>query len=86
MDHLITANLRSRPTRTVISIIAVAIGVILILVIKGITAGTLNDTVNRTTGVGADFILQPSDSGMIFAFGSPALSSSLPTNCMRSTE
>ena len=74
MDHLITANLRSRPTRTVISIIAVAIGVILILVIKGITAGTLNDTVNRTTGVGADFILQPSDSGMIFAFGSPALS------------
>lgn len=74
MDHLITANLRSRPTRTVISIIAVAIGVVLILVIKGITAGTLNDTVNRTTGVGADFVLQPSDSGMIFAFGSPALS------------
>jgi putative ABC transport system permease protein len=73
MDELISANLRSRPTRTVISIFAVAIGVILILVINGIASGTLNDTVKRTMGVGADFILQPSDSGMLFALGSPAL-------------
>lgn len=73
MERLITANLRSRPTRTIISIFAVAIGVIIMLVIDGITSGTLNDTVNRTMGVGADFILQPSDSGMLFALGSPAL-------------
>ncbi|MBP1625513.1 MAG: efflux pump, inner rane subunit [Acidobacteria bacterium] len=77
MEELITANLRSRPTRTLISIFAVAIGVILMLVIDGITSGTLNDTVNRTMGVGADFILQPSDSGMLFAFGSPALASKI---------
>jgi putative ABC transport system permease protein len=73
MEQLITANLRSRPTRTIISIFAVAIGVILMLVIDGITSGTLNDTVNRTMGVGADYILQPTDSGMLFALGSPAL-------------
>jgi putative ABC transport system permease protein len=73
VDHLITANLRSRPTRTIISIFAVAMGVILMLVIDGITSGTLNDTVNRTMGVGADFILQSSDSGMLFALGQPAL-------------
>jgi putative ABC transport system permease protein len=73
MYHLITANLKARPTRTVISIFAVAIGVILILVINGMTQGTLNDTVDRTMGVGADYILQPSDSGFLFALGSPAL-------------
>lgn len=73
MDELITANLRSRPTRTLISIFAVAVGVVLMLVIGGMTSGTLNDTVNRTMGVGADFMLQPSDSGMLFALGSPAL-------------
>jgi len=73
MDELITANLRARPTRTVISIFAVAIGVILMLVIDGITSGTLLDSVNRTMGVGADFILQPSDAGMLYAFGDPNL-------------
>jgi putative ABC transport system permease protein len=73
MDDLITANLRSRPTRTLISVFAVAVGVILILVIGGMTSGTLNDSVNRTMGVGADFILQGSDAGMLYALGSPAL-------------
>ncbi len=73
MEQLITANLRSRPTRTIICIFAVAVGVVLLLVIDGITSGTLNDTVNRTMGVGADFMLQPTDSGMLFALGSPNL-------------
>jgi putative ABC transport system permease protein len=73
MDDLITANLRSRPTRTLISVFAVAVGVILMLVIGGMASGTLNDSVNRTMGVGADFILQGSDAGMLYALGSPAL-------------
>jgi putative ABC transport system permease protein len=73
MDDFITANLRSRPTRTIISIFAVAIGVILMLIIGGIMSGTLNDTINRTMGVGADFILQPTDSSVLFALSSAAL-------------
>jgi putative ABC transport system permease protein len=73
MDDLISANLWSRPTRTAISIFAVAMGVILMLVINGISRGTLEDAVDRTMSVGADFILQPSDAGMLFAFGTPAL-------------
>ena len=59
MESLVTANIRSRPTRTFISILAVAIGVILILIIGGITSGTLNDYLDRNMAVGADFILQP---------------------------
>jgi len=73
MDNLIVANLRSRPTRSLISIFAVAIGVILFLLIDGMTKGTLNDTANRTMGIGADFILQSSDAGMLFAFSEAAL-------------
>jgi putative ABC transport system permease protein len=73
MDDLITANLRSRPTRTVISIFSVAIGVILMLVIGGIVKGTLTDTLNRTASLGADFILLPSDGTVIFAFNPAVL-------------
>jgi putative ABC transport system permease protein len=73
MDDLITANLWSRPTRTAISVFAVAMGVILMLVINGIASGMLDDVAKRTVSVGADFILQPSDAGMVFAFGSPNL-------------
>ncbi len=73
MDDLITANLWSRPTRTIISVFAVALGVILMLVLGGLATGTLDDTINRTMSLGADFILQPSDTGMLFALGSPSL-------------
>ncbi len=73
MDDLITANLWSRKTRTIISVFAVAMGVILMLVINGIAKGTLEDAVNRTISVGADFILQSSDAGMIWAFGAANL-------------
>jgi putative ABC transport system permease protein len=73
MENLITANIRSRPTRTFISVLAVALGVVLMLVIGGITSGTLNDYINRTMGVGADFILQPSGSSIFYAFSTAAL-------------
>jgi putative ABC transport system permease protein len=73
MDDLITANLWSRKTRTIISVFAVAMGVILMLVINGISKGTMDDAINRTVSVGADFILQSSDTGMLFGLGSPTL-------------
>jgi len=70
---LVAANILSRPTRTLISILAVGTGVILMLIIGGITTGTLNDYLNRTMSVGADFILQPSGSTVFYAFSSAAL-------------
>ncbi len=68
MSSLVTANIKSRPTRTVISIVAVGLGVTIMLVIGGITSGTLNDTLNRTMGMGADFIFQPAGGSVLFAF------------------
>jgi putative ABC transport system permease protein len=72
MDDLISANLRARPTRTVISIFAVAVGVILMLVIGGITSGTLNDYLERTMFVGADVILMPTGDSIFYALNAGA--------------
>lgn len=61
MNKLIFANLLHRPLRSVISVLAVAIEVIMILSIVGIFMGMLNDTKDRTNGIGADLMMLPSN-------------------------
>lgn len=67
MQSLITANIKSRPTRAAISVIAVAMGVTLTLIVGGIVSGTLNDYVNRTMRIGADFIVQEGGASIFYA-------------------
>ncbi len=73
MENLIAANIKSRPTRAAISVLAVALGVILLLIIGGITTGTLNDYLNRTISIGSDFILQKEGASALFAFSTANL-------------
>lgn len=73
MENLITANIKSRPTRAAISVCAVALGVILLLTIGGIITGTLNDYLNRTISIGSDFIMQKEGATALFAFSSANL-------------
>jgi putative ABC transport system permease protein len=61
MNKLIFANLLHRPLRSVISVLAVAIEVIMILSIVGIFMGMLNDQKERTNGIGADIMVLPSN-------------------------
>jgi putative ABC transport system permease protein len=61
MNKLIFANLLRRPVRSIISVLAVAIEVIMILSIVGIFMGILNDTKQRTNGIGADLMMRPSN-------------------------
>jgi putative ABC transport system permease protein len=68
MENLISANIRSRPTRTLISIFAVALGVTLSLVVGGMVKGALNDSLHRTLSMGANFILQPPGSSAFVVF------------------
>ena len=77
MQKLVFSNLIQRPTRTVISVIAVALGVALLLVSLGLSYGQLADTAERTKGMGGDFILQPSDASLLFALNSGSLSTRL---------
>ncbi|MGO9318496.1 MAG: ABC transporter permease [Terracidiphilus sp.] len=64
MNKLIFANLLHRPVRSIISVLAVAIEVIMILSIVGIFMGMLNDTKQRTNGIGADLMMRPSNASI----------------------
>ncbi len=69
MNKLIFANLLHRPLRSVISVLAVAIEVIMILSIVGIFMGILNSTKERTNGIGADLMLLPSNASYFNGVG-----------------
>lgn len=57
LNRMIVANLRRRPVRSLVSIVAVAIEVVLILMIVGLTNGMVNDQHNRIEGIGADVVV-----------------------------
>lgn len=65
MNKLILANLLHRPLRSVISVLAVSIEVIMILSIVGIFMGMLNDSKERTNGIGADLVVSPSNASFM---------------------
>jgi len=65
MNKLIVANLANRPVRSLISVIAVAMEVTLILVIVGILLGILDDTNRRQKAVGADALVRPPGSTIV---------------------
>src|ERR1019366_2028854 len=72
MDGLIVGNLVHRPVRSLISIVAVALEVTLILLIVGLSLGMLQDQRTRAAGIGADVIVMPPGSSFIAGLtGSP---------------
>ena len=74
MNKLVFANLLHRPMRSLISVLAVAIEVIMILSIVGIFMGMLNDNKTRTNGIGADLMMRPSNSAAINGMGGASMS------------
>lgn len=70
MLRLIYSNLLQRPTRTLVSIMAVALGILLIQVSVGLSYGQLNEIAVRTRRVSGDFLFQPSDASLFFAVNS----------------
>jgi putative ABC transport system permease protein len=54
MDSLVISNIRQRPTRTLISVAGVALGVILVVLNTGLVRGMLNDRIRRERGIGAE--------------------------------
>jgi putative ABC transport system permease protein len=65
MNKMVVANLVHRPIRSLISIVAIALEVTLILLIVGLCYGIMNDSKNRTAGIGADVIVQPPGSSFL---------------------
>lgn len=73
MNKMIISNLVHRPIRSLISVVAVAVEVTLMLVIVGLMFGMLNDNKERQAGIGADaFVRPPGSSAILSASGAPA--------------
>lgn len=72
MNKMVVANLVHRPIRSLISIVAIALEVTLILLIVGLCYGIMNDSKNRNAGIGFDVIVQPPGSSFLMGMsGAP---------------
>jgi putative ABC transport system permease protein len=74
---LLWGNIAARPLRAALSIIAIAIQVILILMIVGLTSGVVAEWGKRVEGVGADLMVQPPNASIFFALTSAVMPESL---------
>ncbi len=70
MNKLILGNLTHRPLRSLISALAVAIEVIMILSIVGIMYGILNGSRDQQTGTGMDMVVRPGQGSAILSTSS----------------
>jgi len=72
IEHMIVQNVLHRPVRTLITVIAVAVEVTLVIIVVGLTTGLLTESAKRVEGVGADIMVQPPSASVFMAFsGAP---------------
>lgn len=64
--RLIFENILHRPIRTLVSVLAVAIEVGMVMLVVGMTHGMLHETAKRVEGVGADIMVQPPQASLFF--------------------
>jgi putative ABC transport system permease protein len=70
-------NIVARPLRCALSVVAIAIQVILVLMIVGLTSGVVSEWGKRVEGVGADIMVQPPNASIFIAFTGAVLPESL---------
>lgn len=83
MNRMILANLVHRPFRTIISVVAVAVEVTLILLIVGIMLGILKDTTTRQASLGADIMVQPPGSSLLMGMNGAPVSVKVANRLMK---
>jgi putative ABC transport system permease protein len=83
MNRMILANLVHRPVRTIISVVAVAVEVTLILLIVGIMLGILKDTTTRQASLGADIMVQPPGSSLLMGMNGAPVSVKVANRLMK---
>ncbi len=82
LNNLIFANLGHRPIRTLLSVLAIAVEVTMILTLVGVSYGTLDQSAQRNRGVGADIWFRPPGSSVIGLSTAP-LSDKIPALLMQ---
>jgi putative ABC transport system permease protein len=72
IGYMILQNVLHRPIRTLITVVGVAVEVMLVILVVGLTTGLLQDYAKRTEGVGADVMVQPPSASLFMSFsGAP---------------
>ncbi|MGB2652868.1 MAG: ABC transporter permease, partial [Candidatus Acidiferrum sp.] len=75
--QMLWGNIIARPLRSFLTVIAIAIQVIFVLLIVGLTSGVISEWGKRVEGVGADLLVQPPNASIFFAFSSAVMQESL---------
>lgn len=75
--QMIWHNLKARPLRSVLSVVAISLQVILVLLVVGFTSGVLADWGERAEGVGADIMVQPPGASPFFGFSNSVMQESV---------
>lgn len=71
VNKLVFENLRHRPIRTLLTVIAIGLQVTLVLTIVGLSRGLIESSAARNRGVGADIIVRPPGSSIIGLSSAP---------------
>jgi putative ABC transport system permease protein len=79
IGQMVLRNLVHRPLRTVVSVLAVAVEVTLVIIIVGLTSGMMQETAKRIEGVGADIMVQPPSASVLLAFSGAPMPVSIGT-------
>lgn len=64
MNNLVSSNISHHPTRTAVSILGVAVGVILVVMTVGLVRGALKERANRDANVGVELMLRQGGQGL----------------------
>lgn len=65
INKLVVANLKHRPVRTLLSILAIGVEVTMMLTLVGLSEGMLEDSARRARGVGADILVRAPGTSLI---------------------
>jgi putative ABC transport system permease protein len=76
-NRIVRGNLIHRKTRTLMTILAIAVEVAMILLILGLSDGLIEESAQRKRGIGADIIIRPSAATATFTTGTNGLPASL---------
>ena len=69
INKLVVENLKHRPVRTLLSVIAISIQVTMVLTLVGLSRGMLDEQARRARGVGADVLIRPPGGNIIISGG-----------------
>jgi len=71
INKLVIENLRHRPVRTLLSVVAIGVEVTMILTLVGLCRGMLDESQRRARGAGADIWVRPPGSSVISLSSAP---------------